>query len=85
MKVLFFCCEGILKTFGYLLGGEETGSGEELAVTSPYSGETVASVRLADEAAYEKAIKLACEAAPLLARLSSHDRYAILHARQTKL
>jgi glyceraldehyde-3-phosphate dehydrogenase (NADP+) len=67
-----------MKTYGYLLGGEEIAGGEKLEVRSPYSGETVAEVHLADEAAYEKAIEKAQRASPALARLSSCERYEIL-------
>ena len=67
-----------MKTYGYLLGGEEIASGEKLEVRSPYSGEAVAEVHLADEAVFEKAILKAQGAAPALAKLSSYDRYAIL-------
>lgn len=67
-----------MKTYGYLLGGEEIAEGEKLEVKSPYSGEVVAEVHLGDEAAYEKALSRAQAAAPALAKLSSFERHSIL-------
>jgi glyceraldehyde-3-phosphate dehydrogenase (NADP+) len=67
-----------LKIYGYLLGGAVTTEGNKLDVKSPYSGDIVAEVHLADEAAFEKAINLARKATPALSRLSSYDKYEIL-------
>ena len=67
-----------MKTYGYLLGGEERFTGDTMQVKNPYSGESVAEAHLADDTTWEKAIREAIEAAPILAELSSYERYAIL-------
>ena len=62
----------------YLLAGDQIDDGEILAVTFPYDGTTIGSVRLADAAAVERALVRATAARPLMASVPPFERARVL-------
>jgi glyceraldehyde-3-phosphate dehydrogenase (NADP+) len=66
------------REWGYLVGGEFRTSGEPLEVRSPYDGSLVGTAFWTPEKAIEEAIDQCLTAFPLVAKLPTYERAAIL-------
>jgi acyl-CoA reductase-like NAD-dependent aldehyde dehydrogenase len=66
------------ENYPYYLGGKAVDSRARLAVLDKYTGQAIAHVSMADRAAIERAIELACEAATPMRNLHAHQRQAAL-------
>ncbi|MEE8582092.1 MAG: aldehyde dehydrogenase family protein [Myxococcota bacterium] len=68
----------VRESYPYYLANRPEAPNRELEVVDKYSGEVVARVALADEAAIDRAIGLAVKAAEPLAAMAAYERQAVL-------
>ena len=67
------------KSYPYYLGNEPVSPNQDLEVTDKYSGEVATRVAMADEAAIDRAIGLAVDAAEPMRELAAYQRQDILN------
>lgn len=69
----------LAQRYPYYLANEAIFANEDLAVIDKYSGEEATRVALADEAAIDRGIAAAVEAAPAMAAMKAYERQAVLN------